>query len=288
MTMNDEDTEMAPSRPPADPGSPGLALRQAREQAGLSIDELSLRTRIARQTLEAMEVDDFEALLEPVYVRGYYRKCAKVLEIDEAPLIEAYRKLYTPPPTPAPARLRLAPSGDLQASSKLPFRLGIVVPVILIVIVGAIWLVRKAPTPGSIEQSVTLIDPDNPGVVVSDALPPVDDAAENAAAVEASIDRAQVEATPEPAISEAVGQPVLELQFEALSWARVKDASGKSLLSGVISAGATHRLEGQPPYSVFLGNAPGVVVKFGGAVIDTRPHTDSNSAARFSVPAAGS
>ena len=283
--MNDEDESLIPSRPPADTGSPGLSLREAREQAGLSIEELSSRTRIARQTLEAMEADEFEALLEPVYVRGYYRKCAQVLEIDDRPLVEAYTRLYTPPPTPAPARLRLAPSGDLDGSSRISgFRMGIVAPIILIVLIGAVWLVLKAPTTRSIDESVTLIDPDDPGVIVSDALPPVDEE-EEVFTAESSIDTAAP--VEETAASPATSSTALELQFKSLSWARVKDAQGQSLLSGVIAEGETHRLEGKPPYSVFLGNAPGVTVRFGGTEIDTKPHTDSNAAARFTVPAAG-
>lgn len=265
--------------------SPGELLRDARQQAGLSLEELAQRTRIAKATLDAMERDDFEALLEPVYVRGYYRKCAQVLEIDEAPLVEGYGRVYTPPPTPTPARLRLAPNSDFESPSKLPFKLSLVVPIILIVIVGAIWLVRKAPTSSSADQSITLIDPNNQGVVMSDALPPLDEDQE-------TDDSDAVEENPGPAVDQAdeplaAEDATLELEFTALSWARIKDASGRSLLSGVISEGATRTLEGKPPFSVFLGNAPGVVVRFNGETIDTQPHTDTNAAARFTLPASG-
>ena len=68
---------------------PGRVIRQARERARLGIEELASMTRLARSTLEALERDDFSTLTEAVYVRGYYRKCAKVLNLPEAELIAA-------------------------------------------------------------------------------------------------------------------------------------------------------------------------------------------------------
>src|SRR5689334_1373687 len=117
------------SQPPVAHGSPGEAIRIARERAKLSVDELAARTRLSRAVLEALERDAFEQLLEPVYVRGYYRKVAKALDLAEQPLIAAYQSMYTPPPTIAPARLRLASGGELGESSRLPKSLAIVAPI---------------------------------------------------------------------------------------------------------------------------------------------------------------
>jgi cytoskeleton protein RodZ len=77
--------------PAADaPPSPGALLRQARERAGLGAEDLAGQLKLAKGTLEALERDDFAALSEPVYVRGYYRKIAKVLPVAENELINAY------------------------------------------------------------------------------------------------------------------------------------------------------------------------------------------------------
>lgn len=51
--------------------SPGALLKQARERAGLGPDDLAGQLKLAKGTLEALERDDFAALSEPVYVRGY-------------------------------------------------------------------------------------------------------------------------------------------------------------------------------------------------------------------------
>ena len=85
--------------------SPGAMIREARQRARLSLEDMAAHTKLARQTLDALERDDYQALLEPVYVRGYYRKCAKVLELSEKALLQAYearvvQKMPEPPAKP--------------------------------------------------------------------------------------------------------------------------------------------------------------------------------------------
>jgi cytoskeleton protein RodZ len=95
---------------------PGRVIRQARERARLGIEDLAAQTRLARSTLEALERDDFSQLNEAVYVRGYYRKCAKVLNLPEAELIAAYDKLYAPKNAPMPTKLLIGHSGSTMGT----------------------------------------------------------------------------------------------------------------------------------------------------------------------------
>lgn len=313
--MNPETTPTPPASAPAQ-RSPGAAIRAARTKARLSLEELASRTHLTRSTLEAMENDAYDQLLEPVYVRGYYRKCARVLGLDEAPLIAAYQAAYTPKPTTSPARLRLASGselGTLQTSSR---RLVILAPIAAIAISGAIWIARQEPTPGpganTVENSLRAR---LAGARNSDTMPPIDPPAESAPAPApapaeaaapvgtntAAAANPGANANPSPGAVPAAGtQPTdaaqltpppspaaqLVLTFSAISWARVEDASGKSMLSGVIGASERRVIDGKPPYSVFLGNAPGVKVEFGGQPVDLKPVMKGNSTARFSVPAA--
>ncbi|SEK26573.1 helix-turn-helix domain-containing protein [Ectothiorhodospira marina] len=70
--------------------TPGELLRRHREAAGMSRDDLGSRLQLHPRTMAALEEDRFDALPEPPFVRGYLRGLAKVLEIDPAPLVEAY------------------------------------------------------------------------------------------------------------------------------------------------------------------------------------------------------
>src|SRR3546814_1939496 len=112
--MNTEPTETEVTAEPMEIAapvvvlSPGTMIREARQAQHLSVDDLAGQTKLARTTVEALERDDFGALLEPVYVRGYYRKCATVLGVDEKALIAAYSSRVAQRVPPAPTKLRLA------------------------------------------------------------------------------------------------------------------------------------------------------------------------------------
>ena len=51
----------------------GSALRKARERRGISLDAASRDTKLHIDQLQALEAEDFEALLGDVYVRGSLR-----------------------------------------------------------------------------------------------------------------------------------------------------------------------------------------------------------------------
>ncbi len=68
----------------------GETLTEARSQAGLSVDELSERTRIRGTVIRSIEEDDYEACGGDLYVRGYVRALAGAVGIDAQPLIREF------------------------------------------------------------------------------------------------------------------------------------------------------------------------------------------------------
>jgi len=68
----------------------GEVLTEARYQAGLSVDELSQRTRIRETVIRSIERDDYDACGGDLYVRGYVRAIAGAVGIDAQPLIREY------------------------------------------------------------------------------------------------------------------------------------------------------------------------------------------------------
>lgn len=71
----------------------GAMLRQAREQRGLTAKELGQRLNLPADTIEALEREALDALPGPVYVRGYLRRLAKELGLDEAQLLRAHERI---------------------------------------------------------------------------------------------------------------------------------------------------------------------------------------------------
>jgi len=80
----------------------GQILSQAREEQELSLDEISVMTRIREKYLTAIEADNFDILPSSVQQKGFVRAYARALGLDPAPLV---------------AQLRLSINGDGEEES---------------------------------------------------------------------------------------------------------------------------------------------------------------------------
>lgn len=321
---------------------PGRLIRLARERARLQLSELASLTKLTPSTLEALERDDFNVLNEPVYVRGYYRKCAKALIINEQDLIGAYEKLVRPKAPQAPTKLLIG-SGEgktgLKSSGHGGGRGWLWLIVVGALIGAVIWFLHEDPNARHVLSSAPaeVSNLSKPSLAAPTPAAPADSAPAAAAPASASrplstnelsttpAESGQSQAAAEPAqesgtpahaspgsglaLSESVSPPPpaarvpaaasaapaeasgpagpesLVLDFKSTSWVRVEDSSGKVLMSGVIQSGEHQVVSGKPPYSLFVGNAPGVDVQYQGQAVDLQPYTKSNATARLTVPA---
>jgi hypothetical protein len=93
----------------------GKVLATARSQAGLTITQVSQRTRIRETIIGGIERDDFSACGGDFYARGHIRAIAHAVGVDSEPLVGEYDSTHgTPqastapglPGPPAPLRLR--------------------------------------------------------------------------------------------------------------------------------------------------------------------------------------
>lgn len=92
----------------------------------------------------------------------------------------------------------------------------------------------------------------------------------------------------EPAVNEAtVEQPavteLLTLTFSADCWIQIKDATGRTLSTGIKQAGQTLNLRGQKPLQVVLGAPEGVSMTFESEPVDLSRYT-SGKVARITLP----
>lgn len=71
-------------------GLPGSLLRQAREEKGLTIDEMSAISNLTKQTIRGIESDDYSELAGLSFVRGYLKLYAKKLGINESTVLEPF------------------------------------------------------------------------------------------------------------------------------------------------------------------------------------------------------
>jgi hypothetical protein len=68
----------------------GEMLRQVREARGLTLPQLSERTKVTRHHLENIEADRFKALPAPVYLRGILMSLARELRLDGQRVARSY------------------------------------------------------------------------------------------------------------------------------------------------------------------------------------------------------
>ncbi|GGE27535.1 hypothetical protein GCM10011571_32220 [Marinithermofilum abyssi] len=74
----------------------GAALKKARQQAGLSLEEMQDKTRIAQHDLAALEAGQFDRLPSPFYVRSYIRVYAAQVGLEPTKLLKKYRASLPP------------------------------------------------------------------------------------------------------------------------------------------------------------------------------------------------
>jgi transcriptional regulator with XRE-family HTH domain len=68
----------------------GEALAEARRQAGLTVSQVSQRTRIREAIITEIEADDYSACGGDFYARGHIRLIAEAIGTDPEPLIREY------------------------------------------------------------------------------------------------------------------------------------------------------------------------------------------------------
>lgn len=91
-------------------------------------------------------------------------------------------------------------------------------------------------------------------------------------------------AVPEPQLKQGVPMTAV-FEFVEDSWVKIRDINNGPLLSGLQKAGEVREIKGEGPFQVFLGNAPGVVIKQAGQTFDSSGFVRSNRTARFELKA---
>jgi cytoskeleton protein RodZ len=106
--------EMPPQNAPQPqaPQSVGALLKTERERLGLSLEQITEKTRMRTQILEAIEHEAWDSLPPPVFIRGFLRSYAKVLGISQKVVVDLYAK-HMPPESPG-LDTHLKPSRNRQ------------------------------------------------------------------------------------------------------------------------------------------------------------------------------
>lgn len=256
---------------------PGQRLKKARELRGLSVDQVVSELRLSRRIVEGMEADDYAALPEPAFVKGYMRRYAQLVKLSPDDIATRFDQSYaadmtTPEPDARP-RNPVQILGDL---ARPRLRLRRLLPwaslaVIVLMVVGFFWG-RQENRPVAAEP---VVQEAAPVAVPQEMVVPV-------APTESS---QPTDVLPLPSGPSQLPVPVgiqmpapasadqLKIVLAADSWVSVKDANGQVLVSALRKAGETLDLTGASPFAVNIGNADGVRLAINGRAVDLKPFT---------------
>ncbi|MDN3653387.1 DUF4115 domain-containing protein [Thalassotalea ponticola] len=124
------------------PLSPGTILRQARELMQLSQQEVADKLNLRLSLIEEIEADDFSGKTPKTFVRGYLRNYAKLVNVDQQSLLEAFEQYATNASTSA-SMTSFSQGTQKQAEHN---RLMIVIYILIIALIAStiIWWSQQA------------------------------------------------------------------------------------------------------------------------------------------------
>ncbi|WP_149180264.1 helix-turn-helix domain-containing protein [Streptomyces sp. TRM49041] len=241
-----------PSLPEDDRPSIGRALREARIDSGLTVEEVSNSTRVRIPLVHAIEEDDFSRCGGDVYARGHVRTLARAVGLDPAALVEQYDAEHGGRPTPTPAA-PLFEAERIRPERRRPNWTAAMVAAIVAVVgfVGFTLLgrddsgskhVAEGPAP-----SRSVSPPAKP--VQPEPSPPV--ASESAIA--------------------AVPQDKVTVKLTAIddkSWISAKARDGKLLFDGLLLKGDSKTFQDDERLDLILGNAGAIELYVNGKKVE--------------------
>lgn len=116
----------------------GERLKREREMRGVSLEEVSLATRISVRYLEALEAGQWQALPGGGFNRGFIRTVARYLGMDEESVLAEYALATKDEVGPPPRDLR-----PIQLSARWPRPMVGAVVVVLLLVTLCVWIVYR-------------------------------------------------------------------------------------------------------------------------------------------------
>jgi cytoskeleton protein RodZ len=246
----------------------GARLKREREQRKVTLDEISLSTKIGTRFLRALEEEHFEQLPGGIFNKGFVRAYARHLGMDEEQTISEYLLASgTVPlqPEKQPETVReLEPKAeeDTQAAARIPW--GMLAIVLLLVALGfALWGFhsRERSASPSLETAPANNETSPPAPANAAAKKPASPESSLAGGI-ASVSTAESPAAA-PNSGPAPGAFVVLITARENSWLTIT-ADGKQIMNDTLIAPGVKSVEGQKEVVIRAGNVGALDFSFDG------------------------
>ena len=308
MTMD----ESTPSVFGASITPPGESLRQGRERAGFTQEDIAGKLKLAPRQIAAIETGDWGALPERTFTRGFMRNYARLVGIDPDSLglgqsqTNAANQLKPTPEAIGEIAREIDRNGFSAARWVVPLLLISALAVGVLYFQGGRWFgwdtskilspgtptnkdglaAAKSSAPGA-PAAVNGLATDTPatssGAVIAPANAPTAASPPDVKGVANIATPALIPLSP-PLVSTtlppAPGDKRIAITFKGKSWTEVR-SKGDVIFSETAAPGV-REFTGSPPLSFTVGNAGNVSVSIDGKLFDMAELT-RNDVARFRV-----
>ncbi|MBK7332427.1 MAG: helix-turn-helix domain-containing protein [Betaproteobacteria bacterium] len=300
-SLEDPGIDAAGAEAAAAPPTAGAILAQAREAAGLSVQDVAVQLRLAPRQVTAIERDDFASLPGRTFVRGFVRNYARLLKLDVDAILAAL------PGDGAAALDRPSLAATTRAIGELPSeraaRPGVAkwaIPLVLIAIVAiaALYEFSRPPSPAPVATTPPAAPAPPPAAEPSPSSSPAPQAdAQPGGPPPASLAGTTTTSLPNPvaavapaainasapaapsASPAAQGAPnQLNVRFHGTSWIEVRDRSGNIVLSMTGNDGTSREIAIASPGEITVGNVAAVEASWRGRRLDLATQSKQNVA----------
>lgn len=287
----------------------GALIRDARQAQGLDIAALAAMLKVPVQKLQALEQEQFELLLDPVFVRALASSVCRILELDPAPVLQrlpaitAFKVLSQNRGINMPFRTRTGGHGASVWSHISPPAIWLGLALLL----GALALIflpviqqemsRYLTAAPSVIPSGVLVEPASMTTAVTSQVTTDSDGSK-------AISNSTVPTLPPTEVQALISTPAnfagapaqlpslnippvntnatITFSANGESWVNVTDAKGVVVLGRTLRAGETVNASGALPLNTVVGRSDVIQVQVRGQAFELAGVT-KNNIARFEV-----
>ena len=282
--------------------SAGSRLTAARTAAGLSIAEVARHLKLSPLQVEALETGEHKKLPGPVFVRGFMRNYARLVNLDPVPLIAdvvAAQNQEAAALVAAAEPEKAIPFPGQASWNWKPYAIGLVLVVAGLAVYeffdGVLDAAVLAPAVPAVDapQSKAVVPPEsatetkiekNENAAVAapammggaNGITSMPSAPTKVATVERGangITSIPPAPTKVATVERSANDKVLRFSFAREAWVEIRDAKSRVIFSQLNAAGSNPVVSGEPPFNMVIGNAGGVKLVFGERAVDLAPYT---------------
>ena len=237
----------------------GERLAEARRDLQIDMIDIAKELHLDEHKVRALECNEFDALDAPVFVKGYLRKYAQLVKVDEADVMADYYQLARASNAPLVITSWSKPRRTISPGPWI-----VAITVIAAAAATYWWFTNRdaelvRPVTGEIAP---LPITDKPEGEVDSSTESSDDT------VDAVEDESEVVTVPEP-VADAVNtadasEMQLSITYSGDCWTEISDASGRRLFFDLGRSGRTVNVSGESPFNVLFCDAANVTLVVNG------------------------